>query len=180
MLILTFLDMYASLRKLSMVWNRLLVPGSSASVSFYLGLGSLAAMLKPPFLFFIANNISFIFSSTWTILYIILGSDHTLLTAFVHQLHIEFATMDLASISYFPGLDVTSASNNLFLSQTKYARDILARAQLLDCKWVPLFSDITLYRSLVGALQYLIITRPDLSHSINFVSQFLHALTEMH
>ena len=44
----------------------------------------------------------------------------------------------------------------------------------------PLFSDPTLYRSLVGTLQYMTITRPDISHVVNSVSQFLHSLTEDH
>ena len=44
----------------------------------------------------------------------------------------------------------------------------------------PLFSDPTLYRSLVGALQYLTITRPDMAYVVNFVSQFLHSPTEDH
>ncbi|XP_068651550.1 secreted RxLR effector protein 161-like [Aristolochia californica] len=43
-----------------------------------------------------------------------------------------------------------------------------------------LFSDPTLYRSLVGALQYLTITHPDIAHAVNSVSQFLHAPTEDH
>lgn len=82
----------------------------------------------------------------------------------------------------------------MFLSQTKYARDILSRAQLLDSKPVatPLatdisltssgdsFSDPTLYQSLVGALQYLTFTRPDLSYAVNQVSQFLQAPTIDH
>ncbi|XP_068636990.1 uncharacterized mitochondrial protein AtMg00810-like [Aristolochia californica] len=42
------------------------------------------------------------------------------------------------------------------------------------------FSDPTLYRSLVGALQYLTISRPDIAHVVNSVSQFLHAPTEDH
>ena len=46
-----------------------------------------------------------------------------------------------------------------------------------DC---PAFLDPTLYRSLVGALQYLTITRPDITHVVNSVSQFLHAPTEDH
>ena len=37
------------------------------------------------------------------------------------------------------------------------------------------FSYPTLYRSLVGALQYLTITRPDIAYVVNYVSQFLHA-----
>ena len=42
------------------------------------------------------------------------------------------------------------------------------------------FADITLYCSLVGALYYLTITRPDLAHSVNSVSQYLHAPTDDH
>ncbi|RVW15088.1 Retrovirus-related Pol polyprotein from transposon RE1 [Vitis vinifera] len=44
----------------------------------------------------------------------------------------------------------------------------------------PAFSDPTLYRFLVGALQYLTITRPDIAHVVNSVSQFLHAPTAAH
>jgi hypothetical protein len=44
----------------------------------------------------------------------------------------------------------------------------------------PLFSDPTLYRSLVGALQYLTITRPDIAYAVNSVSQFPHSPTEDH
>ncbi|GJX03534.1 uncharacterized mitochondrial protein-like protein, partial [Tanacetum coccineum] len=43
-----------------------------------------------------------------------------------------------------------------------------------------LFANPTLYRSLVGALQYLTITRPDLSYAVNQASQFLHAPTDAH
>jgi len=35
------------------------------------------------------------------------------------------------------------------------------------------FSDPTLYRSMVAALQYLTITHPDLAHAVNFVSQYM-------
>ncbi|XP_068650926.1 uncharacterized mitochondrial protein AtMg00810-like [Aristolochia californica] len=42
----------------------------------------------------------------------------------------------------------------------------------------PLFLDRTLYRSLVGALQYLTITRPDIAHAVNSINQFLYAPTE--
>lgn len=92
------------------------------------------------------------------------------------------------------GLEVLYTSSGLFLSQSKYAYDILDRAKLLDCKPVatPLasatqlstlgtaYSDPTVYRSLVGALQYLTITRPDLSYAVNQVSQFLHSPTQDH
>ena len=84
--------------------------------------------------------------------------------------------------------------NGLFLTQAKYAYDILTRAGLQDSKpaSTPLstfallltygspLSDSTAYRSLVGALQYLTITCSNISHAVNQVSQFLHAPTTKH
>ena len=40
--------------------------------------------------------------------------------------------------------------------------------------------DATEYRSIVGGLQYLTITRPDLSFAVNSVCQYLHAPTNVH
>lgn len=37
------------------------------------------------------------------------------------------------------------------------------------------FPDVNFYRSLVGSLQYLTITKPELSHAVNHVCQFMHA-----
>lgn len=42
------------------------------------------------------------------------------------------------------------------------------------------FQDVILYRSLVGDLQYLTITRPDLSYVVNQASQFFHTPTDQH
>ncbi|XP_022032984.1 uncharacterized mitochondrial protein AtMg00810-like [Helianthus annuus] len=105
-----------------------------------------------------------------------------------------FAIKDLGDLSYFLGLEVLYTDIGLFLTQAKYATGILLRAKLYDSKPVstPLaphesftvhgtpFSDPTLYRSLVGALQYLTITRPDLSYAVNQLSQFLQNPTIDH
>ena len=125
---------------------------------------------------------------------IITGNNSSLLDSFTRKLNSEFATKDLGSLSYFLGLEATPTTNGLFISQLKYAQDILTRAQLLDNKPVhipmvvsqhlssdgPLFSDPTLYRSLVGALQYLTITCPNIAYAVNSVSQFLHSPTKDH
>ncbi|KAM0964503.1 hypothetical protein ACFX2C_020548 [Malus domestica] len=52
-------------------------------------------------------------------------------------------------------------------------------AQLLEQEGAPL-SDPSHYRSLVGALQYLTFTRPDLAQAVNMVCQFMTSLTDLH
>ncbi|KAL6338590.1 hypothetical protein AAG906_021305 [Vitis piasezkii] len=143
-----------------------------------------------------ADTSLFVFHQQSDIIYLLLyvddiiitGNNSSLLDSFACKLNSEFATKDLGSFSYFLGLEATSTTDGLFISQLKYARDILTRVQLLDSKPVhtpmivshhltsdgPTFSDPTLYRSLVGALQYLIITHPDIAHVVNSVSRFLH------
>lgn len=67
---------------------------------------------------------------------VVTGNDAALLRDFIQRLHREFATKDLGSLSYFLGLEVSYSTTGLFLSQAKYAHDILACAQLLDSKLV--------------------------------------------
>lgn len=87
---------------------------------------------------------------------------------------------------------MTYTNTWLFLCQAKYARDILTRSELLDSK--PISTPLavghaltsigspysTHYRSFVDALQYFMITIPDLSFAVNLLSQLLQALTENH
>ncbi|XP_022872894.1 uncharacterized protein LOC111391851 [Olea europaea var. sylvestris] len=119
---------------------------------------------------------------------VVTGNNTTVLDDFICRLTSEFSTKDLGSLNYFLGLEAHLTSAGLFLSQTKYALEILQRAHLVDSKPVctPLvvaqhlstmgldFDDPHLFRSLVGALQYLTITRPDITHAVSVVSQFMH------
>ncbi|KAF5454358.1 hypothetical protein F2P56_024030 [Juglans regia] len=84
-------------------------------------------------------------------------------------------------------LDVLSKIG-LLAAKRKYALDVLSKIGLLAAKPSPLpmepnnklkkdegnfFHDPTLYRKLVGKLLYLTNTRPDLSYSVNLLSQFM-------
>ena len=40
--------------------------------------------------------------------------------------------------------------------------------------------DPTEYRTVVGSLQYLLLTRPDLAYAVNKLSQYMHAPTTYH
>lgn len=115
---------------------------------------------------------------------ILTGNDPALLRRFVTRTNVEFVIKDLGKINYFLGLEISYTSSGLFIGQSKYAHDILKRAQLVDSNPIatPLvasetlisfstpFHDPTLYSSRIGALQYLTITRQDLSYSMNLVS----------
>ena len=46
----------------------------------------------------------------------------------------HFEMKDLGPLSYFLGLEVLSSSDGLFLSQAKYASDLVSRVGLTDCK----------------------------------------------
>lgn len=43
-----------------------------------------------------------------------------------------------------------------------------------------LLSDPTEYRSLAGALQYVVLTRPDIAYTVNHIFQFMHSPTTLH
>jgi hypothetical protein len=126
---------------------------------------------------------------------IITGDDHSGISDFKQFLHQQFEMKDLGHLSYFLGLEVFSNFTGHYLSQAKYASNLLSRAGLTDTKVVstPLemnaclthsdgtpLSDVTLYRHLVGSLVYLTVTRPDIAHAVHLVSQFLVAPHSTH
>ena len=83
----------------------------------------------------------------------------------------------------------------MVISQRKYTLDILADIGMLDCKPVdtpmdpnvkpvpgqgePLRDPIR-YRRIIGKLNYLTITRPDISFPVSVVSQFLQSPCDNH
>jgi len=122
------------------------------------------------------------------------GNNSTLLHRLISLLSSEFKLRDLSHAHYFLGIEVTPTSMGLMLSQHKYALDILSRASMSSFKPVDtlasvskvslqpsgLYSDPTRYRQIVGALQYLTFTRPDICYAVNKVCQFMHAPTEIY
>jgi hypothetical protein len=84
---------------------------------------------------------------------------------------------DLGPLHYFLGIEVVHRPDGFFLHQKKYAHELLDRAGMLNCTPVstPVDTkaklsatdgspapDASLYRSIVGALQYLTLTTPEL------------------
>lgn len=115
----------------------------------------------------------------------------------LRDLEKDFALKDLGGLHYILGIEVTRSPGKLVLGQQRYATGLLHRVGMQLCKPVgtPLsFSnklslhegeplgpaDATRYHSIVGALYYLALTRPDISFSVNKVYRFLHSPTTVH
>ena len=128
---------------------------------------------------------------------IVASSSQEAVTKLLEDLKQEFDLKDLGDLHYFLGIEVKKISNGILLCQEKYASDIIKRVGMHNCKPVstPLSTseklsieegeklgqeDSTRFRSIVGALQYLTLTQPDLSFPVNKVCQFLHAPTTCH
>jgi histone deacetylase 1/2 len=124
------------------------------------------------------------------------SSDHAI-TALLRDLNKNFAIKDLGDLHFFLSIEVKKMHNGMILTHEKYATELLYRAGLRGCSPAPTpFSstkqlsltdgtplgpeDSTRYQNIVGALQYLTLTRPDLSYSFNKVCQYLHTPTTEH
>jgi histone deacetylase 1/2 len=128
---------------------------------------------------------------------IVTSSSDDAISVLLKDLNAHFAIKDFGDLHYFFGIEVKRTHDGLILTQEKYAHDLLTRVGMLDCKSAPTLlspsellslhedtplghDDSTQYRSIVGALQYLTLTRPDLPFSVNKVCQYLHAPTTSH
>ena len=126
---------------------------------------------------------------------IITGSDASSVDVIVCKLHAKFTIKDLGALSLFCGIEVRATLNGLLLSQQKYVTDLLSKHNMLDSKSVstPITGgsrltlhdgsssfDTTKFWQVVGGLQHLRMTRPDISFAVNKLSQFMHAPLETH
>lgn len=89
-----------------------------------------------------ADTSLFVFKRGSTLLYLLVYVDDIILTcnnsslirSFINRLNGEFAIKDLGQLSYFLGLEASYTDNGLFLTQAKYAHDILTCSGLLESK----------------------------------------------
>jgi hypothetical protein len=150
------------------------------------------------YLFFYIKGSIIIFVLVYVDDIIVASSSTRVVDALLAEFKDRFCSQRLGSLHYFLGIEVQQVSDGLLFTQNKYASDLLQWVGMMMCKEVatPLSSsdklsahgggdllnadDMTKYRSIVGVLQYLTLTRPDLSFAINKVCQYLHAPTQDH
>jgi hypothetical protein len=119
---------------------------------------------------------------------IITSSQPVAIDDLLHSLTHDFAIKDLGTLNFFLGVKVISNPHGILLSQHRYIMDLLLRTKMSEAKPIttPMasttspsalkgepFTDHILYRSTVGALQYLALTRPNTTFTVNKLSQFM-------
>ena len=101
----------------------------------------------------------------------------------------------VGELNYFLGLQVKQRKDGIFISQEKYAKNIIKRFGLdskkhtstpmsssvkLSLDVVVVDIDLTLYRSMIGSLFYLIASRPDIAFSVEVCARFQATPKESH
>eukprot|EP00253_Pinus_taeda_P016660 PITA_16660 len=107
----------------------------------------------------------------------------------------EFEMSLIGELTYFLSLQIQQNEGRIFLSQTKYLKQILKKYGMEDSKPVctPMLTGCSLnanddstavhqptYRSMIGSLLYITGTRPDIMHVVGIVGRFQENPKETH
>ncbi|KAM5546528.1 hypothetical protein ABKV19_002354, partial [Rosa sericea] len=127
---------------------------------------------------------------------IVFGStSRYLVKEFQSVMESEFEMSMCGELTFFLGLQVKQIDTGLFLSQSKYAENLIKKFGLASKKTVtnPMSTttklsedhdgksvDPTLYRSMIGSLLYLTASRPDISYSVGVCARFQANPKESH
>jgi len=123
------------------------------------------------------------------------GSSHSMIQDFKLSMKKEFEMTDLGLMKYFLGIEMQQGEDGIFISQSKYAKEILEKFAFEDCH--PIDTPVefglkltkegegklvnpTYFKSLMGCLRYLTCTRPDILFGVGLVSRFMETPRTSH
>lgn len=125
----------------------------------------------------------------------ITGDDSDRIHWLKSHLQSQFQMKDLDPLKYFLGIEVAQSTSCIAISQRKYVLGILIEIGMLNCRPCDTamdsniklllglgesLEDLEKYHRLVGGLNYLIVTRSNITFAISVVSQFLNASCDSH
>ncbi|CAL2250164.1 unnamed protein product [Prunus armeniaca] len=105
---------------------------------------------------------------------ILTGDDLDGISQLKLALHDRFEMKDLGPLRYFLGIEVASSPKDTRVADTPLELNV----RYSPSDGTPL-DDPTLYRTIVGSLVYLTITRPDIAYAVHIVSQFVSSPTTL-
>ncbi|KAG7556653.1 Retrotransposon Copia-like N-terminal [Arabidopsis suecica] len=126
---------------------------------------------------------------------LIASTSDSLVAELKTQLSSAFQLRDLGPPKFFLGIKIARTDEGISLNQRKYILDLLESTGFSDCKpsSIPMepnqklaqdtgtvLADPKQYRRLIGKLQYLCITRPDITFAVSKLAQYSSAPTNIH
>ncbi|KAJ0737299.1 putative RNA-directed DNA polymerase [Helianthus annuus] len=124
-----------------------------------------------------------------------ISSDKMICDTFKESMKREFDMTDLGKMKYFLGVEISQTEEAIEVSQEKYAKEVVKRFGMEEANpvHVPMVPgavltklgsgeevDETLYKSLVGSLMYLTVSRPDIMYVVSLISRFMAKPREDH
>lgn len=127
----------------------------------------------------------------------ITGNNSKLIEEVKTALHNNFNMKDLRDLKFFLGIEVLRSKKGILLTKRKYALELISESSLSGAKPVAtpletnvklttveyneytgstddhIFKDVNAYQRLIGRLIYLTTTRPDISFTVQMLSQFM-------
>ena len=127
---------------------------------------------------------------------IIFGSDDDRLSQqFAKDMQSEFEMSMLGELNFFLGRQISQLNDGIFISQSKYIKEMLKKFGMEDCKTVSTLMitccklskddeskevDQKLYRSMIGSLLYVTTSRLDVMQAVGLVAMFQENPKEAH
>ena len=123
------------------------------------------------------------------------GNNQQMFHEFKQAMFKKFEMTDFGIMSFFLGIEVRQQPDDIFICQKKYAKELLDKFNIKNCNAVntPIAMDLkltreregkiidpTLFRSLIGSLRYLPITRPDIVYSVGLLSRYMEKPKDSH
>ncbi|CAM8902256.1 unnamed protein product [Rhodiola kirilowii] len=120
-------------------------------------------------------------------IYVFGSSNKKMVDKFAEQMQSEFKMSMVGEMCYFLALLVKQKEDGIFISESKYARNLIKKFDLEkvahkrtpDATHVKITKDEagtsvdrTLYRSMIGSLLYLSASRPDISHVVGVCARY--------
>jgi hypothetical protein len=115
------------------------------------------------------------------------GMSNQMVQHFVHQMKSEFEMSLVGELTYFLGLQVKQMEDTIFISQSKYAKNIVKKFGLDNAshKRTPAAThlklskdengvaiDQSVYNSMIGSLLYLTGSRPDITFTVGVCARY--------
>ena len=114
---------------------------------------------------------------------------------FKSSMQLEFDMIDLGKMRHFLAIEVIQNEAGIFICQRQYAREVLARFNMIECNSVqnPIVPGTTLskddegasvdaikFKQAIGSLMYLTVTRPNLMFRVSLISRYMTNPKESH